>query len=486
MRAFAGAPPPLPARIGRFEPLAVLGVGGMATIFLARSPSSHGLQRLVALKLMHPHLRLEASWTQQFVEEAKIAAGIVHANVVAVHEVAEDPQGFYLVMDYVEGDSLSGLFKEAAERGERLPIGIAMRILVDALAGLHVAHELCGSDGHPLALVHRDFSPQNVLVGTDGITRLTDFGIAKTTVGDRTRTGLVKGKLAYMSPEQAMALPVDRRTDVWAAGIIAWELVTGRRLYPAEQDEMALLVRLTTATPPRVRKHRPDVPEAVDAAIAAALEPKPENRVPRADAFRKLLLETGLVADSGEVAEYVESAAGPRVARLRAITAAPVGGSPPSDSAIARNESATATAISTQMIVSGARIRSKRFAAYAAAAGLCVAGLGVAQAEWGRGSTGVNAYAVPSAAAEPPSAASNLAQAPAAATGPVAAQPATTVASSASAPSTEASLARPTSGSPATPAARSAPLRPTHKPTVSATVAPPPRKPLLADPLNGP
>jgi serine/threonine protein kinase len=313
----ASATLPFPSRLGRFELLTRLGVGGMATVFLARARGPHGFERHVAIKLMHPHLRLDPVWAKQFVIEARIAARIVHPNVVGVTDVAEDADGVYLVLDYVEGDTLSGLVKESRARGGTVPLPIAMRILSDALAGLHAAHELRDPDGQAVGLVHRDFSPQNVLVGVDGLTRLTDFGIAKTTMGERTTTGLVKGKLAYMSPEQASGQPLDRRSDVWAAGVMAWELVTGERMHPGAADEMATLMRIVSTRPRRASSRRPEVSRALDEAIAAALEPKRESRLASADALREALAEAVDLADPSEVAQYVRRVAAPRIDALR-------------------------------------------------------------------------------------------------------------------------------------------------------------------------
>src|SRR5262249_46555975 len=143
-----------------------------------------------------------------------------------------DPLGLFLVMEYIEGDSLSGLLSRSAKEKARLPIGVGVRVLLDALAGLQATHELRDDAGTQLNVVHRDFSPQNILVGVDGIAQLTDFGVAKAvgSVG-HTATGVVKGKVSYMAPEHARGLDVDQRADVWSAGVIAWELFAGRRLY---------------------------------------------------------------------------------------------------------------------------------------------------------------------------------------------------------------------------------------------------------------
>lgn len=311
-----------PDHVGRYEILLPLGTGGMATVYLARVLVVDDLYRNVALKLMHPHLRTDdGQSTAQLIGEAKLAASIRHPNVVPVLEVGEDPHGIFLVMDYVEGDTLSGIVRAALAGGATLPPGIVARILSDALLGLHAAHELTSAEGAPLSLVHRDVSPQNLLVGTDGISRLTDFGIAKVaTQLDATASGVVKGKVGYMAPEQALGRRVDRRADVWAAGVIAWEMLAMRRMHGPE-DQMATLLRVVSEKPPRVRDVRPDLPQGVDDAIASALSLDVEQRCPSALELRRRLLdawkEIGPVADTAEVGEYIWGLVGPKLEARR-------------------------------------------------------------------------------------------------------------------------------------------------------------------------
>lgn len=310
-------------RVGRFEILLPIGTGGMATVYLARTLVVDELYREVALKLMHPHLRTEdGALAHQLVQEAKVAASIRHPNVVPVLEVADDPHGVYLVMEYVEGATLSALIRAALARKIKIPAGVTGRILADALTGLHAAHELLLPNGQSAELVHRDFSPQNLLVGTDGISRLTDFGIAKVTshVGV-TASGVIKGKVGYMSPEQALGKPLDRRCDVWAAGVVAWELLAQRRLFEMD-EQVATLLRIVSEPPPRIRTVRPDVPEPVDEALNWALTTEPSERCPNASAFRDRLLEAwqqfGPLAEPPEVGAFVRKMVGDRLEERRA------------------------------------------------------------------------------------------------------------------------------------------------------------------------
>ncbi len=309
MTAAVAHPPPFPEKVGKYELLLPIGTGGMATVYLARTTGVGGFERRVALKLVHAHLRADEESKLHLLEEAKLAALIRHPNVIQVQEVDEDPFGVFLVMDYVEGETLSGVVRLAKASKTRFPRRLMARVLNDALLGLHAAHELRDRDGKSLNLVHRDFSPQNILISVDGHTRLGDFGVAKAADrAVRTKTGLTKGKIAYMSPEQARGRAVDRRCDVWAAGVVAWELLSGRRMY-ASDDDVATLLSIVTERPPRLSTVLDDIPKALDDALAWALEPELERRCPDADSLRKRLEEafaedTG-TGDAAELSTFV-------------------------------------------------------------------------------------------------------------------------------------------------------------------------------------
>jgi len=319
----ARASPPLPERVGRYEILCPIASGGMAAVYLARARGHGGFEQEVALKLTHAHLRESPEFAIDLVEEAKLSARIRHRNVVAITDVGDDPLGVFLVMEYVEGDTLSGLRRRATAAGG-LPVKIGVRVLLDALAGLHAAHELRDEAGAPLGIVHRDFSPQNILVGLDGVARLADFGIAKAAsrLGE-TRTGIIKGKITYMAPEQARGGAIDRRTDVWSAGVIAWELFAGSRLYASE--DLGTLYRIASETPRRLRSLVPNVPPEVDEAVAHALTVDPAARSPTAQAFARELAAacraTCGVAEPDEVGEYMSQLFGAKLAERRAAVA---------------------------------------------------------------------------------------------------------------------------------------------------------------------
>jgi len=292
-------------------------------VYLARTRGVAGFEREVALKLVHAHLRADEESRMHLLEEARLAARIRHPNVVPVTEVDSDAHGVFLVMEYVEGEALSGLVRLLRDSNHRLPTRLIARIMNDALAGLHAAHELRDQQGQLVGLVHRDFSPQNILVGIEGVARLADFGVAKAASRTvRTKTGLVKGKVAYMSPEQARGHKVDRRCDVWAAGVVVWELVTGRKLYDHE-DDVATLLSVVTEEPPRLGTVLQGVPASLDDAVAYALTSDVGSRCPSAEAFRQMLEsawdECGGMASTTELGVFVRQTVGQRLAERRAL-----------------------------------------------------------------------------------------------------------------------------------------------------------------------
>ncbi len=315
---------PFPEKVGAYQILLPIASGGMGVVYLARKRGAGGFEREVALKLTHVFLREQPEFAAQLVEEAKIASRIIHPNVVQVLDVEDDPYGVFLVMQYVEGDTLGAMMQAATAEGARVPTDIGLRVLCDALAGLHAAHELRDGTGGSAGVVHRDFTPQNILVGLDGVSRLTDFGVAKaaTRAGGATRTGVVKGKTAYMAPEQVRAQPLDRRCDVWSAGVVAWELFAGRRMHEPGTDPSALLLRIATEPPPRLRSIRPDIPREVDEAVAWALAHTRERRCPTAEQFRTRLLSAcggaSAAAEPSAVGRYVERIAGAKLEERRA------------------------------------------------------------------------------------------------------------------------------------------------------------------------
>lgn len=276
-------------RFGRYETLRAIAVGGMAKVYLGRALGAGGFERLVAIKVMHGHLAADPEFVAMFLDEARLAARIRHPNVVATQDVVQADEGVLIVMDWVDGPPLSTVIKALVAAGERFPMDVALRIFLDVLAGLHAAHELTGADGAPLGLVHRDVSPQNVLVGKDGVARITDFGVAhaqaRLTV---TPTGKVKGKMAYVAPEQIVAGKIDRRGDVYAAGVVLWEMLAGRRLFRATTDHETVS-RILSGRVESPRALDAEIPVAVEAACLRALSTDPNERFATALAFADAL-----------------------------------------------------------------------------------------------------------------------------------------------------------------------------------------------------
>lgn len=269
--------------IGRYELLQRLGHGGMATVYLGRATGKAGFEKLVAVKVIHPHLAEEPEFVEMFLDEARIAARLQHPHVVEIHDLGEHGGEYFMVMEYVEGATLSALLRCLRKQGEFLPVPAMMRIVADACEGLAAAHELRDPDGKPYGLVHRDVSPQNLLVSLDGWVKVMDFGIMKA-AGKRssTLTGQLRGKLAYMAPEQAQSLPLDRRTDIFALGAVLWELCTNQRLFAADTDAKTL-EKVTKCEVPSVRGIRPDLPPEIENILSRALARDPQDRYSTAE-----------------------------------------------------------------------------------------------------------------------------------------------------------------------------------------------------------
>ena len=257
----------------------------MATVFLGSLEGALGFRQLVAIKRLHPHLVEDPGFREALLAEARLAAGIHHANVVDVRDVEAVGDAVQLVMDYIEGASLGELVRACASEGRHLPAGVAVRVVLDACAGLHAAHELTGDTGRALGLVHRDVSPQNVLVGIDGVARVTDFGIAKCieTSDPGTSRESLKGKVGYMAPEYVRGETVDRRVDVFALGVVLWEALCGRRLFRGQSDAETL-ERVLSATVPPVSEVSPEL-APLDAVVARALHRDPALRFPTTEAM---------------------------------------------------------------------------------------------------------------------------------------------------------------------------------------------------------
>jgi len=309
--------------VGRYELIHRLGHGGMAAVYLGRATGRAGFEKLVAVKVIHPHLAEEQEFVEMFLDEARIAARLHHPHIVEIHDLGEGDGMFFMVMEYVEGETLASLLRLLRKREERLPLSAVLQVMADACEGLAAAHDLTHPDGRPMHLVHRDVSPHNLLVGMDGRVKVVDFGIAKAT-GRRssTRTGQLRGKLAYMSPEQAGGDPIDHRTDLFALGAVMWELLTNERLFMAE-TESETLARVSACKVPDIREHREDLPENVAVVIERALARDPDDRFATAHdmlrELRALLRARGAeIEPRDELAAVMERLFSARVGYIRA------------------------------------------------------------------------------------------------------------------------------------------------------------------------
>jgi len=303
-----------PARYALHDAIAS---GGMATVHLGRFFGPAGFARTIAIKRLHPHLLGAPGFASMLAEEARLAARIRHPNVVATLDVSSSESELLLVMDYVDGASLSRLFTLSRRRVPRV---VAIAIVGEMLHGLHAAHEAVSETGEPLEIVHRDVSPQNVLVGADGVARLVDFGVARATSRFSGMGDSLKGKLAYMAPEQIRCAGVTRRTDVFAAGIVLWELLTGKKLF-VRDNEAATIHEILEGVVPRPSSIASDIPPALDDLVMRALESDPARRFQTAREMAIALEDAHPRALGREVSEWVERVATGDLSSRRAAVA---------------------------------------------------------------------------------------------------------------------------------------------------------------------
>jgi serine/threonine-protein kinase len=302
------------AKLGTYEVLFELASGGMGTVELAVAHGAAGVERLVAIKRIRPHLTSTEEVVSRFLDEARIASQLHHANVVGLHQASEDRRGYYLVFDYVEGATLSDLVDLATIRDERVPLPVVIRVILDALNGLNAAHEAKSATGELLRILHRDVSKQNLIVGRDGVTRLSDFGISKSTLHSTvTNQSYIAGKLIYMPPEYLQRAPVDRRMDIYAMGVTFWIAVAGQEPWP-EEPEAQTLAHILNEGVPSLSAAGVSAPAEIEAIIARACQARASDRFATArqmvDALEDFGRRGGSIASQVEVAEYVEAMAG--------------------------------------------------------------------------------------------------------------------------------------------------------------------------------
>ena len=309
--------------LGRYELLAKVAQGGMAAVWAARLTGTRGFQRLVAIKTILPDLVHDPAFEQMFLDEAQLAARVQHPYVAQILDLGEQEGVLYLVMEWVEGESLSVLQKASLKlTGKPVPLPIAARIVMQAAAGLHAAHELREEDGELVELVHRDVSPQNILLSYKGSVKVVDFGIAKAMGrgGAEVLAGKIKGKVPYMSPEQAKGDAIDRRTDVFALGTVFYQLALGRHPFRGESDNETMNNILTRPVL-RPRAIDPSFPEELEEVVMRAIAKDKNERFPTMAAFEAALgaaiARLGMLTSDGDVADFVEKVLGERAKKRR-------------------------------------------------------------------------------------------------------------------------------------------------------------------------
>ena len=336
-------------RLDRYELLCPLAYGGMASVWLARFSGRKGFERLVVVKMILPQYSQDPRFQEMFVDEARIASRIEHGNVARIVDVGEQEESTFIVMEWVDGDSLSKVVRAAEQKKQRIPAGIALRVCADAAAGLHAAHVLRERDGTLLGVVHRDVSPQNILISNAGSTVLIDFGVAKARdrVSQETSAGQLKGKIRYMAPEQALGRNIDHRADVWALGAILYELFAGVPPYDGP-NEVATLHKLTSGALPAPLPSY--VPAPIRAMIERALAYEAEGRYGSALelnlALEACMVEIGEPTSVAVVAHYTgQLLAERKAARKRAV-----------DTALAAAHARDAAASASSLPMSAARV----------------------------------------------------------------------------------------------------------------------------------
>ncbi len=311
-----------PKHLGRYELATKLATGGMAELFLARERGLAGLERLVVIKRILPHLADDPSFIDMFLREARIIARLNHPNVVQIYQLGEEDGSYYIAMEYIHGSTVREMQVLAERAGVAFPVDVAVSVIDQACRGLHAAHELRDLEGTPLGLIHRDVSPHNLMCTTEGYIKVLDFGVAKAAQGvEATNSGHLKGKFAYMSPEQCKGIKLDRRADIFSLGIVLWEALTDRRLFKREKDlDMMRAVAQEAAEPPST--YNPSVPEEIDAVVLKALTKDRDARYTSAEEMRKDLLRAaraaGLHFGEDRLSSFLRDIAGDELTERRA------------------------------------------------------------------------------------------------------------------------------------------------------------------------
>ncbi len=277
------------SRFGKYRLIDRIAVGGMAEIFLAHQVDGEGLAAPVVIKRIRSHLSKHSSFVKMFLNEARLAAQLNHPNIVQIHDLGKIGESYFIAMEYIFGRDMRKVIPKAEELGIAFPIVYALRIASDVCAGLHYAHKKVDLYGNPLNIVHRDVTPENIFVSFDGTVKLLDFGIAKAANQvEQTRSGELKGKLSYMSPEQCYGKPLDCRSDIFSVGVVLYEWLTGFKLFTGE-SEVAVMRSITEGKIYAPSYFKSDIPEPVEAILMTALDKDRERRYQTAGEMRSAI-----------------------------------------------------------------------------------------------------------------------------------------------------------------------------------------------------
>ena len=367
-------------QIGRYRLDSLIAVGGMGSIHFGVLTGAAEFSRLVAIKRLHPQLAEDPLFRVRFIEEARLNARVLHPNVVQLLDVVEARDELWLIMEYVDGDTLHNLKAELAAAGRLLPLDVVAGVIGGVLEGLHAAHETRDASGAPLRIVHRDVSPQNIMISRCGQVKVIDFGIAKATTPAAVSTlGRLIGKVSYMSPEQARGVPVDERSDVFSTGVVLWETLTGQRLFREGKQSHAAVLREVLRKPvPAPSTYRAEVPSALDAVVLRALERNPSDRFSSAREFAQALAAAVSLAAGTKISAYVTVFCQGRTASLGGANGLSPTASPPPQTAVTRapSDQCDATSLALTGVSEPLRVTAsrkswhRRFAPYAFPVGI--------------------------------------------------------------------------------------------------------------------
>jgi len=289
-------------RLGSYVLLEKVATGGMAELYKAKKVGIEGFERLLAIKRILPHLSSDEEFIRMFIAEAKLAAQLMHKNIAQIYDFGKSEENYFIAMEYVRGKDLKAILKKISAERRKMPVAVAVFIAKEVTAALDYAHKQKDDSGRELNIIHRDISPQNILISYDGDVKIVDFGIAKASTHSKTTTGRLKGKLSYMSPEQASGKPLDRRSDIFSLGVVVYEMLTGRKLFQGDSEISTLEMIKKAKVDPLPSAINMDLPEGLEAKVLRALAREASERYQKASDMELDLWSVGLKLTDGNPA----------------------------------------------------------------------------------------------------------------------------------------------------------------------------------------